>query len=168
MKCFGGEYLRPRSELNRWRILSNTASRGFSGCIGSYNCHNCHCEKCSIDWSRQFKGKQKILRLYSKQYRMESFGFGMHTFGCADSLNDINILDHSKIIVDMLKRKGAPWIWHDINGRHRKLLYYLKHGIYPNWTILVKTVPGAVSEKHNRFATAQEGFFKDVERAFKF
>ncbi|XP_050211747.1 uncharacterized protein LOC126661908 [Mercurialis annua] len=44
--------------------------------------------------------------------------------------------------------------------------YYLVDGIYPSWSIFIKTIPSPQTNKHKQFATTQESARKDVERAF--
>jgi hypothetical protein len=44
--------------------------------------------------------------------------------------------------------------------------YYLADGIYPEWSVFVKTHRNSTKEKYSRFAKEQEACQKDVERAF--
>ena len=81
-------------------------------------------------------------------------------------MNDLNILDCSSIIEDILRGDLLPDYSYTIEGHERTLCYFNTDGIYPNWPIFMKTIHGAQSAKHKRFANAQEAFRKDIERAF--
>jgi hypothetical protein len=52
-----------------------------------------------------------------------------------------------------------------VNGRQYNTGYYLANGIYPEWAALVKSIRSQL-EKHQVYASEQEGARKDVERAF--
>ena len=43
---------------------------------------------------------------------------------------------------------------------------YLADGIYPQWATFVKTIHAPQGRKQTHFAELQEGYRKDVERAF--
>ncbi|XP_020266509.1 uncharacterized protein LOC109841996 [Asparagus officinalis] len=71
--------------------------------------------------------------------------------------------------------KNCPTAWQEgraspcnytVNGHEYNMGYYLADGIYPEWSILVKTIPAPRGNKHKYFAQQQESARKDVERAF--
>jgi hypothetical protein len=53
-----------------------------------------------------------------------------------------------------------------VNGRQYNTKYYLVEGIYPEWAALVKSIRSPQLEKHQVYASEQEGARKDVERTF--
>ena len=81
-------------------------------------------------------------------------------------MNDINILDCSTIVEDIIKGDLLPEFQFKVNGNLRKLCYYLVDGIYPSWSIFIDTIANAIAKKHKTFSGAQEAARKDVERAF--
>lgn len=166
VRMYGAEYLRSPNESDLRRILSINAARGFPGCLGSWDCQHWEWKNCPVGWAGQFKGKEKkptvVLEAIADS---ELWIWGMN-FGSAGSLNDINILDASSIVQKILEGEMLPGFSYEINGRQRRLCYYNVDGIYPNWAIFVKTIAEALERKHKMFASAQEGFRKDVERAF--
>ena len=81
-------------------------------------------------------------------------------------MNDINILDSSTIVERILHGQMLPSFDHIVNGRSRKLCYYLVDGIYPHWAIFIKSIVEATTKKHKCFSRAQEALRKDVKRAF--
>ena len=163
---FGTECLRCPNESDLRRILAINASRGFPGCVGSWDCQHCVWDKCPIAWAGQFKGKEKKPTVVLEAIADGELWIWGSYFGSLGSLNDINILDQSPIIQDILHGKALPGFEYDINGNKRTLLYHLVDRIYPNWAIFVKAIAEASSRKHKRFATAQEAMRKDMERAF--
>ena len=83
----------------------------------------------------------------------------------AGSHNDINMLQRSQVF-NILSNGLAPQLTYEINGRQYDKPYYLADGIYPTWTIFVKTITNPDDEKKKRFANEQESARKDVECAF--
>jgi Plant transposon protein len=53
-----------------------------------------------------------------------------------------------------------------INGTEQDWLYFLVDGIYPGWSIFVKTISNPFNKKEKEFSKMQEYARKDVERAF--
>jgi hypothetical protein len=53
-----------------------------------------------------------------------------------------------------------------VNGTSRDWLYFLVDGIYPDWSIFVKSINAPITEADTKFAQMQESVRKDVERAF--
>ncbi|XP_058779219.1 uncharacterized protein LOC131653155 [Vicia villosa] len=66
------------------------------------------------------------------------------------------------------------WIWHGkvpsvnffVNQRPYNMAYYLADGIYPSYPTFVKSIRLPQSEPDKLFAKFQEGYRKDIERAF--
>ncbi|XP_074378147.1 uncharacterized protein LOC141719667 [Apium graveolens] len=89
-----------------------------------------------------------------------------HAFvGVSGSNNDINVLDLSPVFDDVLQGRASE-VNFTINGNNYNMGYYLIDGIYPEWSIFVKTIPRPQSEKRRLFSKYQESQIKDVERAF--
>lgn len=68
--------------------------------------------------------------------------------------------------MEILTGELLPDYKYTVNGRERSLCYFNVDEIYPNWPIFMKIIIATVARKHKRFASGQEGFRKDVERAF--
>nr|XP_043619981.1 uncharacterized protein LOC122591812 [Erigeron canadensis] len=86
-------------------------------------------------------------------------------FGPAGSNNDVNFLNQSPLFYSELNG-SAPDSSFSVNGRNYKCGYYLTDGIYPRWSMFVKSYPHPVEEDEKEFKRLQEAARKDVERAF--
>ncbi|CAN0882003.1 hypothetical protein LINGRAHAP2_LOCUS14560 [Linum grandiflorum] len=81
------------------------------------------------------------------------------------SANDINILGQSPVF-DRIVNGSTPSVRFKVNNKWHNTCYYLADGIYPSWSTLVKTIANPTDAKEALFAERQEGYKKDVERAF--
>nr|GEW16500.1 protein ALP1-like isoform X1 [Tanacetum cinerariifolium] len=88
-------------------------------------------------------------------------------FGVAGSNNDINVIRQSPLLND-LKEGKAPDVAFVANDVHYKWRYYLTDGIYPEWSVFIRSIshPGAHDTKRIRYMQAHEAARKDVKRAF--
>jgi hypothetical protein len=55
------------------------------------------------------------------------------------SNNDINVLNHSLLFVDVIRGHTAE-VSFTVNGYEYHMGYYLTDGIYPSWPVLMKGV----------------------------
>ncbi|GJY44573.1 ALP1-like protein [Tanacetum coccineum] len=88
-------------------------------------------------------------------------------FGVSGMNNDVNVLRQSPIFND-LKSGRAPDVPFVANNVLYKRGYYLTDGIYPQWSVLIKSIknPGTHDHKRILYKTKHEAARKDVERAF--
>ena len=167
---FGEQYLnRTPNQQERKAINKEMASKGFPGCIGSWDCKHFVWKNCPMRLAGQHQGhaeggkKTLILEAIAdhRKYIWQA------NFGDPGSLNDINVPDRSSIVGSLmagdLSVKGEPY---SINGRVRDWSYFLVDGIYPEWSIFVTTFSNPIDAMKKRFAAAQERVRKDVECAF--
>lgn len=87
-------------------------------------------------------------------------------FGMPGSCNDINVLNNSKIVCNILNGTYPPHIKYSIGIEKHNIPYWIVDGIYPNWPCFLHTVVEPVTEKEKLMAGAQEAARKDVERVF--
>jgi hypothetical protein len=167
---FGEHYLcRTPTDEERERVLKIFRERGFPGGFSSWDTKHFQWKNCPVRLAGQHKGhaeggkKTLILETIADPdlYLWSIF------FGEAGSLNDINVLDKSSIVLSILNGKfDLKTDEYEINGHLRNWLYFLADGIYPDWAIFVKTFQCPLDEKESYFAQCQESARKDVERAF--
>ena len=93
-------------------------------------------------------------------------GFGIVFFGLLGSVSDIKVLQQSHLFTQLASGKAPAWNYM-VNDHDYTMGYYLADGVYPSWSIFVKTIIHPKSKKHNFFAEAQEAYLKDIERAFR-
>ena len=88
-------------------------------------------------------------------------------FGHPGSLNDINILDRSSIVGSVLNQEFNTKVpQYYINGTKRDYMYFLVDGIYPSWSMFVKSIALPMNDDENKFAKRHEHVRKDIERCF--
>ncbi|GKB43265.1 ALP1-like protein [Tanacetum coccineum] len=88
-------------------------------------------------------------------------------FGVAGINKDVNVLRQSLLFND-LKAGKAPDVPFVANNVTYKRGYYLTDGIYPEWSVLIKSIknPGVNDHKRILYKMKHEAARKDVERAF--
>jgi hypothetical protein len=79
--------------------------------------------------------------------------------------NDINVLDHSPLITNLLRGEGNDMRF-EVNGHVYNCYYLLTDGIYPQWSCFVQPIHTPQGEKREHFTKMQSMVRKDVERAF--
>jgi len=94
---------------------------------------------------------------------------GLHTwhvfFGLLGANNDINVLDQSPLVHNMLTGAACDMEF-VVNGVQYNRYYLLADGIYPQWACFVQTIHVRDHKKQSYFAQQQEAARKDVERCF--
>nr|GEX83128.1 protein ALP1-like [Tanacetum cinerariifolium] len=88
-------------------------------------------------------------------------------FGVPRMNNDVNVIRQSLIFND-LKSGRALEVPLVANNVLYKRGYYLTDGIYPQWSVLIKSIknPGTRDHKRILYKTKHEATRKDVKRAF--
>ena len=169
-QLFGSAYLNrcpTRGELEA--ICKHNANKGFPGLFASWDCKHFNWKNCPMRLAGQHVGhaeggkKTLILESISDHRR-----FLWYTnFGDPGSLNDTNVLDKSSIVYAIMAAilclVVTPYV---INGTERDHAYFLTDGIYPEWSIFVKTFQVKSDPKKQLFGDRQEAVRKDIECAF--
>ena len=86
-------------------------------------------------------------------------------FGIPGSNNDVNVLDRSPLIHNLLTSETSDMTF-EVNGQEYKQYSLLADGIYPLWSCFVQSIHMSGDEKMKHFASRQESCRKDVERCF--
>ncbi|XP_053698868.1 uncharacterized protein LOC128745822 [Sabethes cyaneus] len=152
-------------------ILSDSSKRakkeGFPVCLvastagtGSGTSH-----KCPTAYKGQFTGKEGKATIVLEAIASSDTHIWHSFFGSPGSLNDINILDRSPLVNNIVNG-GTLDAKYRLNGKQRHQGYLLADGIYPDWAVFVKTISNPKNAKEKLFSKLQESYRKDVERAF--
>lgn len=137
------------------------------GMFASVDCMHWNWKNCPSAWAGQYQGKEKVTTVVLEAVAGHDLHFWHAFFGSPGSLNDLNILAKSPLI-DFFASKNLPQVKFQLNGEteERTQFYLLGDGIYPNWSIFVKSMIAPSSVKEKYFSQRQESVRKDVERAF--
>ncbi|KAH9080818.1 hypothetical protein Ae201684P_007906 [Aphanomyces euteiches] len=165
VETYESQYLRSPNADDISSILNMNAQCGFPGMLGSLVCMHWFWDKCPRAWAGQSTGKDGKTLLVLEAVATQDLWIWHCFFGSAGSCNDINILDRSPLLSDLYNDKplGISYV---INGTQRTTPYYLTDGIYPDWTVFVKSLSAPDTLKKKHFVRMQEACRKDVERAF--
>jgi hypothetical protein len=165
---FGDQYLnRCPTAAEKARVLSLMQQRGFPGAFASWDCKHFPWQNCPKALHGQYKGKDKAKTMILEAICDPNLYIWYHFFGEPGSLNDLNILGKSSIVGAILTQSFDTSVEaYSINGNSRDWLYFLVDGIYPKWSILVKSVRNPTNVKLANFSARQESVRKDIERCF--
>jgi len=162
-----GGYLntKPTAEVVA-QVQAVNAGRGFPGMFASWDCKHFPWTMCPMALQGQHKsGAKPSPSLILEAICDSHLYIWFHHFGEPGSLNDINVLNKSSIVLSIfngdLDLLTPPY---RINNAQRDYAYFLVDGIYPNWSIFINTFNDPQDEKEMLFASAQEGYRKDIER----
>jgi hypothetical protein len=163
--CFEAQYLRQlsRADLD-WQVQINIA-RGLPGMFASLDCMHWTWKNCLMAWQGQFQDKDKNRSVILEVIADQSLWFWHAFFGLHGGNNDINVLDRSPLIANLLRGEDQNMSFH-VNGHVYPRYYLLTDGIYPQWSCSLQPIHEAQREKLQHYIKVQEGARKDVERAF--
>jgi hypothetical protein len=162
---YGAHYLRSPNAADIFRIQKQNEARGFPGMLGSIDCMHWFWKNCPKAWQGQMIGKDGQASLVLEAVATYDLHIWHAFFGMPGSCNDINILNRSPLMVDIISGKIPPSEF-SVNGKTYPQGYFLADGIYPTWPIFVSGFSQPDNEKKRYFTKLQESCRKDVERAF--
>ena len=165
IKRFGPEYLGKWDKQEMLDELAANEKRGFPGMIGSIDCCHWVWHRRPIAWQGMYLDRNHKRSIVVEAIAGHDTYFSQAFVGLPGSLNDINIMGRT----DLRKRfEESHAIEHvfSLDGEEFTGAYLLADGIYPPFPYLMKTISMPIDVKQRLFAKMQEGFRKDVERAF--
>lgn len=164
---FSNVYLRKPTAQDIERLYEKHHQvHGLPGMLGSIDCMHWAWKNCPTAWRGQYKrgdhGHPTIMLEAVASYDLWIW----HAFfGVAGANNDVNVLQQSPLLNDLLMDAAPPSAF-QVNGREYRHGYYLADGIYPEWSTFVKSHSAPPDEINKYFKRVQESARKDVERAF--
>lgn len=162
---FGDEYLRQPTAEDIARHTRINEKRGFPGMFGSLDCTHWKWKNCPTAWRGMFQDRSGSASIVMEAVATSNLWIWHSYIGTAGSNNDINIVDRSPLILNWLQGH-APAHNFKVNGQDYSMCYLLCDGIYPRWSVFVKTIANPDTDKEKWFAKKQEAVRKDVERCF--
>ena len=161
-------YLRDPSKSDAQRIVQmHKEVHGVDGMLGSLDVSKVVWKNCPKALQGQYQGKEKVATIGLEAVADFNLWIWHSAFGFPGSLNDINIWERSPLFKSMQDGTHSKIdIPFHADGTRFELLYYLVDGIYPALTRFLSTISEPTSRIAKYFATKQEAWRKDVERAF--
>ncbi|GJY63644.1 ALP1-like protein [Tanacetum coccineum] len=170
MNLYGEEFLRKPTytDIEKLYVYHNK-KHGFPGMLGSIDCTNWPWANCPVAFKAQFfRGDHEPDPFILLEAIASNDLWIWHAFfGVSGMNNDVNVLRQSPIFND-LKSGRAPDVSFVANNVPYKRGYYLTDGIYPQWSVLIKSIknPGMNDHKRILYKTKHEAARKDVETSF--
>ncbi|XP_024172023.1 uncharacterized protein LOC112178036 [Rosa chinensis] len=164
MRIYEAGFLRkPTQEDIDW-LLRKGVSRGFPGMLGSLDCMHWEWKNCPSGWQGQFVGHYHCLTIVLEAVASYDTWIWHAFFGIPGPT--MIYLSWIALLFDELAEGHGPTVNYFLNQKPHIIGYYLTDGIHPLWGTIVKSISRPQIRKLKYFATKQEKYRKDVERAF--
>jgi Plant transposon protein len=132
---------------------------GVPGMAGSLDCMHAFWKNCPMAHRGVFAGKDAVPSLVLEAAANYNLLFWHTAFGFPGSHNDINIMEQSPLLKDVLDGTfhcDVDFAF-EVNNRQFYRLFYLADGIYPNCSRFVKSLSEAIGPRKKAYASWQEG-----------
>ena len=126
--------------------------KGWPGLFGSIDCMHYQWKNCPVAWNGQYLDKDGNISIILEAIVDQSLWIWHVFFGTAGSNNDLNVLQRSLLVKEILFREYDD-ISFDVNYRRYSKYYLLADGIYPKWSIFVQSIKDPQREKKNILPT---------------
>ncbi|GKA56186.1 ALP1-like protein [Tanacetum coccineum] len=167
MNLYGEEFLRKQTYTDIEKLYAyHNEKHGFPR---MFDCTNWSWANCLVAFKAQFSrgdhGPDPFILL--EVIASNDLWIWHAFFGVSGMNNDVNVLRQSPIFNDLKSGRASdvPFV---ANNVPYKRGYYLTDRIYPQWSVLIKSIknPGTNDHKRILYKTKHEAARKDVERAF--
>ncbi|GJY71149.1 ALP1-like protein [Tanacetum coccineum] len=170
MNLYDDKFLRKPTYSDMKKLYAyHNEKHGFPGMLGSIDCTHWPWANCLVAFRAQFSrgdhGPYPFILL--EALASNDLWIWHAFFGVSGMNHDVNALRQSPIFND-LKSGRALDVSFVANNVPYKRGYYLTDGIYPQWSVLIKSIKNSGTSDHKRilYKTKHEATRKDVERAF--
>ncbi|KAJ0548022.1 putative harbinger transposase-derived protein [Helianthus annuus] len=166
-KRYGGEFLRrPTSHDIALLYQAHEDRHHLPGMLGSLDCTHFVWRMCPTELRGQYmRGDHQYPTVMLEAVASQDLWIWHAFCGPAGSQNDINVLQQSPLFLAQ-PNGTAPNCPFQVNNHLYKRGYYLTDGIYPTWSVFVKSFPYPHDPNEKKFKRQHEAARKDVERAF--
>jgi Plant transposon protein len=164
--AYGAVYLRVPTNEDVRRILATSLQRGWPGKLGSIDCMSLWWKNCPYGLQGAHKGRKGKPTLTLEAVVDADLWFWHLYFGVPGSANDINVMQSSPFLNNVLRGIFLPPIEYSIGDTRVRRPYFLADGIYPKSPLFVQSYTVPDNRKKAAFNAAQEAERKEVERAF--
>jgi hypothetical protein len=129
------------------------------------DCMHYKWKNCPVAWQGDFGDRDGKKSIILEAIADGSLHIWYAFFGIPGSNNDLNVLDRSPLMHNMLTSEARDMHFM-VNGVEYNRYYLLVDGIYPPWSCFVQTIHLPPDKKRAYFSSRQEAVRKDVERCF--
>jgi hypothetical protein len=128
--CFEAKYLRQPTREDIVRLMDINEKRGFPSMFAYIDCMHWDWKNCPMAWAGQFQDKDKECSIVLEVVAEKSLWIWHAFFGMQGSNNDVNVLDGSPLVANMLWGSSEDLTF-TVNGNQYSPYYLLANGIYP-------------------------------------
>ena len=167
IQLYRDRYLRVPTTNDLIRIYEvHEMKHSLPGMIGSIDCMHWTWTNCPTAWRGQFtRGDHGHPTVSLQAICSQDLWIWSAYFGSVGSNNDINVLEAFPVLEYYISQ-SIPTFPFYVNENGYEHGYYLGDGIYPEYSIIVKTFTDPIDEKRRYFKKRQESARKDIERCF--
>jgi len=163
VQLWGSTYSRRPNQWELKKTMERNAERGFPGCMGSLDCTHGEWHQCPMGMAGAYQRRKGSRGMVVEAICDENPWIWHLLVGSRGSLNDINVLNHLPLYLDVTAgRLPPPDVPFVVNRSIRTLLYYLFYGIYPRYIFLVSPHPLPMTDEAKTFDFLQEAIRKDL------
>ena len=162
---FEDTYLPRISPTIAMNVIQKHEQIGWPGLLGSLDCSHWEWARCPKSMHGEFKkGTKKHPSIVYECVADCNLRILHVSFAAPGSNNDLNVLDCSDFMYDLVS--GKTMADFKVDGVNYHQPYVLVDGIYPEWSCFLKPIGYPLTEAEKNYTKRQEARRKDVERAF--
>jgi hypothetical protein len=165
-ECFVETFLRLPSQEDLQKQIEINTARGFPGMFGSIDCMYWVWKNCPVAWQRQLQDTDGTCSVILEDIADQSLWIWHAFFGWPGGNNDINVLDRSRMLSDLLQVLDNGMTF-KVNGHKYSRYYLLADGNYPQWSCFLQPIHASQGEKQKHYTKMQSGARQDVEQTFE-
>lgn len=103
VSLYGDRYLRSPDENDVAKLMNENGKRGFPGMLGSIDCMHWTWKNCPVAHAGQYQGKEGKPTMVLEAVASQNLHIWHCFFGLPGSLNDINVLDRSPLVDNVVQ-----------------------------------------------------------------